>query len=146
MFSVFSASNALASFTEFKMVGSDTSTVTQNTFNLSETPYLYFTIAPAADGSIGGFWVSPANDSHSYDLTITKNEGTAYWLTVNDWSTVKEIGNWTVSGTYFGDTGSGYSTTNFQVVTPEPAAVALYAIGGIPLAFMFFRRRKDALI
>ena len=61
-----------------------------------------------------------------------------------------DLGQWNLNGTYANVNPINTPMVNYQtalagysVVTPEPAAMALYAIGGLPLAAAFFRRRKN---
>ncbi len=108
-------------------------------------------------------------DRHDYDLNSTwtylgdgdqyfgQNSGwcigcnggdTTSWGTIPDWANNRAAGFWTVDLTWNMDGGSPEFTDQlaFQIssptVTPEPASMALFGLGGIALAAKRFRRKK----
>lgn len=156
MLSTLTGRASAAFFDEFKMVGSNTSKVLQSSFNLAETPYLYYKLSPNTVGSkVFSFWLSPlSNTSLATEITSIAPDIDAPfdpvsqgWVSLANWGSIpdsEKIGNWNITG--YLKTGSIYAdcvTTSFTV-TPEPMSMILYGIGGLPIAATLFRRRKIA--
>ncbi len=159
MFSVLSAGNASAvptgpngptwdpvNFT-IATYKSDFATPTSE-YQVGNTAWLLITVPEIADVSLANsFW----NDSTPLlRLTNTYNPvpGHVFWVEGPNF-TATDVGTWNINANYTNlklgiPPTYDYQTQSlkFSVVTPEPAAVVLYAIGGIPLAFAFFSRRK----
>jgi hypothetical protein len=134
--------SSAAFFSDFKTVGSNVSTAEQTSFSLSETPYLYYKLSsPVVSGKIITTWLLGSDAFVLKAPTTPAGEG---WLSLTTWDTVKKAGTWDIRG-YLKDNGtySDCKTTSF-VVTPEPMAMVLYGLGGLPITVFLYRRRKTA--
>ena len=104
------------------------------TFQLSETPYLYFNVPNLEQITFGGsFWLDPTN---KLDVTTPSQiSGNDVWLSL-DWKNIaKTPGLWTVTGwyTHQGESEGGFSTFSFASA-PEPVSTVLFLLGGATLA------------
>ncbi len=159
LFSVLSAGNAMASFTwdpvnfTIATYKADQTTPTSQ-YHVGDTAYLLVNLpAIGALTLVNTFW----NDSTPSQQFVTNYNnssipGNVFWITGPTF-TAANAGNWNINANYtnvaFDPTAANpftvstqSKTLRFAVVTPEPAAMMLYGIGGLPLAFAFFRRRK----
>jgi len=149
LFTVLASSNACADFSQFKMVGSAGSTVEKTTFDWNETPYLYVKLPRiGVYADINTDWLSPDTSIFESNKSVVLPgilDSKSQWISLEDWNDVKQIGTWTVSGTYgyLLPCASGSGTASF-VVTPEPVSLLLYGLGGLPIAAHLIRRRKTA--
>ena len=150
LFSVLSAGNAAAFAPSFSIATylADKTTATSQ-YNIGDTAYLLVNLpAIGALTLVNTFW-NDSTPSQQFTTHYDNNNipGTAFWITGPTF-TAANVGNWNVNADYTNVTiaplAIDYKTQSlrFSVVTPEPAAMMLYGIGGIPLAFAFFRRRK----
>jgi hypothetical protein len=123
----------------------------QQTYDYTtETPYLYVHLTSAATEIYA--WLSPTSASFSdipTELTQVASSGLSRWFSLTNWSTVKEMGQWTVTGSQFGGTVTdnlascqGSCAATSFVVTPEPMSMILFGMGGLPIAAHLLRRRK----
>ncbi|NTV30089.1 MAG: hypothetical protein HGA80_08430 [Candidatus Omnitrophica bacterium] len=138
-------------FNEFKIVGSSGDTSWSGStdsnglpiFSLTQTPVLYLQLPNNfIFADINTTWNSPTGPSYDKDKYQSFWQGNNVWLSLSKWNTVKTTGTWTVDGSYNAllcKTGSAQASF---VVTPEPMALTLYGIGGLPLLAHFIRRRK----
>lgn len=137
------SSTAFAAFEKLYMVDANGSNVEKNVFDWSETPWLYLKLPVAEYNVTSSWWTSPS-DQYFYTST-TPSSYQELWLTLNNWTTLREVGLWKVSALYYyannpcDEHGVGY--TSFTV-TPEPLGCALFAVGGIALA-LFRKKRKS---
>jgi len=136
------------SFDEIKMVGTEYSTLEQYYFGMDETPWLYLKLPDSPfDGPMGDLnitfssWESP--EAMTYSMSGGVSLDRENWLTLPYWDSVKTPGEWDVNAKYIGLAGIGCGHTSFTV-TPEPWAMVLMAIGGIPIAANLYRKRKRA--
>ncbi len=150
-----SPSLAATHFDYFKMVGAaelGNSSLSQTnparaTYGLNETPYLYYhvTPAPTVTQSVLTLWFHKAEPGVLVPDTATPAD-TESWLSLSNWNSLSDeqkLGDWRVTGFLKqGRTLLDCKTVSF-VVTPEPMAMVLYGIGGLPLAAHFLRRRKQ---
>ncbi len=149
LFVVLTAGYAFAgSFDTFNIVGEDQSTTVKSVFNLSDTPYLHIVLPDNVKGfvNISTEW---SNGSKNFfkNWKLCSTYESESWYTPRNWNRIKDskkIGEWTVEGTFLSrNNKSGIGCASFAVVTPEPAAIMLYGIGGLPMAFAFLRRRRN---
>lgn len=153
--------NAFADFTQYTIVGAigDKETNEKLVFGFNETPYLYMKLPDTGNVFTGSFWRDP---DASISYVSTKNTGPEAshisasgsglisgldrWITLSNWDTVKKVGEWEVNSNYFHTNGStGFSTASFTV-TPEPIAMVLFVIGGLPIAASLYRNRNKNAI
>jgi hypothetical protein len=122
-------------------------TLSQTTFNFSETPYLYIGFPGSFSGlwkSDGSLWYNPEGLLKGF--TAESVAGMDNWYTITNWSSVVKTGLWEVDAGYFG-LGTGiYKEGNeklfFNVVAaPEPISSALFLLGGGALALRTYRKR-----
>lgn len=132
--------NASAAILDTYTVDSSSSTVAENTFDLSDTPFLYMKLSEPDVAPTQSFWNAPSGASY-FEMTgpsSTLNR----WYSLTDWNTRKETGEWTINSNVFYTGGTtGTSNANFTV-TPEPLAMTLFLIGGAPIAASLIRKRK----
>jgi len=150
-FTLFSTTNnASAAFTfdKIKMVGTEYSTLEQIYFGMDETPWLYLKLPESSfGGPLGDLnitfssWESPDDIKYSFSGGVSLDREN--WLTVPNWDAIKTHGQWDVDASYVGMAGAGCGQTSFTV-TPEPWAMVLMAIGGLPIAANLYRKRKKA--
>jgi len=137
-------SSVFAAFQEIYMVNDKGSTTAQDIFTLDDTPWLYLKLPVQSYNVTSSWWTSPTNSA--YYLSNLPSTDYEIWLSPLGWDTIKEAGVWNVSALYYyannpGDS-SGMGKTCFTV-TPEPLGCALFALGGMALAF-FRRKRRTA--
>ncbi|MHA1558848.1 MAG: PEP-CTERM sorting domain-containing protein [Alphaproteobacteria bacterium] len=113
----------------------------ETTFGLNDTPYLHLEL-PGMEGDsafTGSFWNFKGFDSEFVgELSTSKTR----WLSLDNWSSVVKEGNWAVSANYFYPNGATASQTIGFTVTPEPMAMVLFLVGGLPLGFNLLRKRS----
>ncbi len=135
--------NDFDNFEEYKIVGSFGSTVEKTVFDINDpSPYLYMKLPVEGVSFTGSFWRDP-DAATFYKSTI----GTAQdrWITLSDWAGIKKVGQWEVNSNFFYTNGdAGFATASFTV-TPEPMAMALFLIGGAPIAVNLYRKKKHAI-
>lgn len=140
--SVVLASPKTFAFDEFRMVDAAGSYTDKSSFGWNETPYLY--IKRNAPVNLAIFWLSPENVSFFRPAQLNADNSYEAWITLVNWEASKKAGEWKVKG--FGVRNpQDCATTSFMVtptVTPEPLSLALFGIGGLPLAARFIRRKK----
>lgn len=123
--------------------------------SLAQTPVLYFQLSDASD-KIDGLWIKE-EDASKWEAfgSVGPTSGTDGWMSPAMWSGLNDsdkLGHWSVLGHIQGTSSwtidsagnldcPSCAIANF-VVTPEPVSMALYGIGGLPLAARFLRRRK----
>lgn len=151
-------------------VESNGSTTAKNSFDLlTETPWIYVKLPAytlldpndkAKDTTLFSTWnigstpaEATANASDSYPATSTP--ALAFWLSPSNWSSIKQVGAWSISGidyafikagnakqsgSFIGDGGA----VSFSV-TPEPISMALFGLGAGVLGLAGVRRKKKIL-
>ena len=137
-------SNSFATFEEYKIVGSSGSFVEKTVFDLDDpSPHIYMKLPDAGQAFTGTFfWTAP--DSTTYYQT-TSGTDLDRWLALDNWDSIKAPGVWETKTNYFYNNGtSGFATANFTV-TPEPLAMTLFFIGGVPIAASLYRKRKKSV-
>ena len=122
---------------------------------VAQFPVLYFQLSNASD-KIDGLWIKGDDATKSEAFGgVGPSSGTDGWMSPAIWSGLSDsdkIGQWSVLGHIKGTSSWTIDSTgnldcpscaiaNF-VVTPEPVSMALYGIGGLPLAVHFLRRRR----
>lgn len=143
--------NAFANGSYAEMVEDTGSFVAQNSFGWNETPWLHLHISEQ-DASwyvSGTFWQGPNSE---YFFTGSNGVSEDIWLSLDSgldssnnpvsWDTVKQLGDWTVDGTYV--VVPNFRTGNYSTsytVTPEPISCVLFLLGGGSLAFSRFKKR-----
>ena len=134
------APNSFAAFDAYKIVGSSGSFVEKTLFGFDDpSPYLYMRLPANGEAFTGTFWRDP-DAAIFYMSTSTPDRDR--WITLADWNTVKKVGTWEVNSNYFYTNGNtGFGTAGFTV-TPEPLAMALFLVGGAPIAVNLYRRRR----
>ncbi len=119
-----------------------------DTFQLSETPYLYFNVPdfnPAWQyiTFTGSYWQDPEN-ALTATLPVSPNSDGDVWVTL-DWDSIsKTAGLWNVSGWYAAPSGAvGSDSTTFSyAAVPEPVAMVLFITGGSVLMARRMRRGR----
>ncbi|VAX35654.1 hypothetical protein MNBD_UNCLBAC01-1739 [hydrothermal vent metagenome] len=114
----------------------------KNKFDFTETPYLFLELPEGenlAEFTVS-FWQGTNNQTSV--ITIGASE-TKRWTTPNNWDIVKEVGDWTINASWFNSNtnNSGVGSTTFTV-TPEPVSTILFFVGGVPMAFRLYKRRR----
>jgi len=159
IFSALSTGNALAkedpswdpvNFTIATYYYSNNVYMPANTFNVGQQAFLRVNVPDITDlTSVNISWndnTSSLRLSNFYDQASLP--GHMFWINGPTFAT-SDIGAWNINADYthiFPDLSNDHQEKSLQfVVTPEPTAVMLYGLGGIPLAFSFFRRRKAGL-
>jgi hypothetical protein len=143
-----SPANATLYFEEFRTVGALNSSISKTVFGWEDTPYLYVKLSAAGAASIRSTWLSPINKEYLRSKNLlNSNTLTEFWLSPVSWQDKRALGNWSLSGGLFETSTSKASldsrVANF-VITPEPASLLLFGIGGVPLAAHILRRRKTS--
>lgn len=124
--------NAFASFDQIFMTSQNGSTDIRTTYDLNETPWLYLKLPESSLNFTGAWWNDPDNNAHFVSQGPTTDQ--EIWLSLLDWSTVKEAGQWNVNAFYSAANGAyGTGSTSFTV-TPEPLSSLLFIVGGATLA------------
>ena len=134
--------NSFAAFDAYKIVGSSGSFVEKTLFGFDDpSPYLYMRLPANGQAFTGSFWRDP-DATIFYMSTTGSTPDRDRWITLADWNTVKKAGEWEVNSNYFYTTGAtGFGSTSFTV-TPEPLAMALFLIGGAPIAVNLYRKKR----
>ncbi len=104
----------------------------------------------AGQTAVGTIAWSLVNNGVTYTTYSPTTNALASDYTRAFWDVTNLVGNSTITATF---NMSGYkNSTDYltidnlhMAITPEPAAVILYGIGGIPLAFALLRRRKGGV-
>ncbi|MFH0753876.1 MAG: hypothetical protein V2A70_04860 [Candidatus Omnitrophota bacterium] len=116
------------------------------TYNINDVGSLYVYVPSITAGTFTySFW-----NQNTPAGIITKQQEVTYpttnyfWITLPSAFTSSDVGNWNVNAIYASSGTVQSADASFSVVTPEPGIMALYGIGGIPLALAFFRRRKGS--
>ncbi len=148
LFCAFSGNAHAGTFEKFYTVNSYGSYAEQNTFNTAETPYLYVKLADAGINYKSAFWNSPYGQSYlTGDDRINLSSAQEAWFSIDSWHDQTRIGKWVVNGNYLyagGALNVGAGTYNFSV-TPEPASLVLFLVGGLALAAVVYSRKKSSL-
>ena len=143
---MFIASNVSAQsfgFLDLYTVNSGSSTAAQNTFDFSGTPYLYMKldVPSGAQANTISAWNAPSGSA--YFSASQLNSDVERWVSLVNWNTVKEPGAWTVYANYFDSRANNVVGTANFTVTPEPATMALFLLGGLPLFSSRLRKTKN---
>ena len=126
----------------FCAVESNGSVMPKDTFSFGEQPFLKLELpASAADFSVV-MYRSPNSDFGLADLSSSVGGDKWYTLNAVNWSNPNVIGEWSASASYFD--GAWISKDTTFTVTPEPLAMILFAVGGLPIAANLYRRRKTS--
>lgn len=138
--------------------GSNGSLTPKSIFTFDEKPWLFIqlqpgTIGDAVDSATTTQWTSPTLDlfTPADNVPFLVKSTNGFWLSFTDaeWSGIKKSGNWSIDSTsIFGLptdeelTSSAGQTVNFHVTAaPEPTSIALFLLGGMILAYTFYRRK-----
>ncbi|MBU4305364.1 MAG: PEP-CTERM sorting domain-containing protein [Candidatus Omnitrophica bacterium] len=134
--------NAFAGFETYTVNGSG-DTTRKDTFGLDEIPFLYMKLPQAGLNFSSSFWHAPSGgDSFVSEGPDSKTER---WLSLTDWTSIKEVGKWSIDSNVFYSNGTTATSFASCSVTPEPLAMILFLIGGLPLAFNLVRKRRQSL-
>jgi hypothetical protein len=121
-------------------VGSSGSTAAKDTFGFDETPFLYMKLPEDDFNFASSFWHAPSSSTHfASDGPSTTGER---WISLTDWNNVKEVGDWTIDSNVFYSNGAAATSVASFTVTPEPLAMALFFVGGVPIAANLYHKRK----
>jgi len=143
LFSIFALVNsAFADFEKIYTVGSEGSTTPKDSFDWDEQPWLYLELPSSNWNVTGSWWKDP--DGTPYFTGSLPTTSDKIWLSLDNWFTVREVGQWNVSAVYFyanpeDPVGGGFAKFT---VTPEPVSSILFLVGGASLAATRLRRRK----
>jgi len=138
--SIFAGSVFAQDFASFYTVGSSGSTTQQTVFGYGDIPWLYVELDSTGATAINTTWTAPSSAVDNANITI--DDGLVeYWITLIDWSSVKEVGDWDIDGLIA--PGGATASTSFTVV-PEPVSSTLFVIGSATLGFRRFKKRKFA--
>ena len=138
---------AFAAFEKLYMVDSEGSTTRKENdiFDWDETPWLYIKLDKDNYNIVSSWWYTPTSGAVYYADADPDNVFER-WLTLDNWDSVKEVGEWEVNALYYYAFAPcdkfGEGCTRFTV-TPEPLGCALFALGGITLA-LIRKKRKSA--
>lgn len=112
-----------------------------DTFQLSETPYLYFNVPSLQSITFGGsFWLDPNNTLIATPAGQVSSGD--IWMTL-DWNSIsKTPGLWTVQGWYMAHTGQGAADATTFRYAPEPISTILFLTGGTVLVVRRLRRKN----
>ena len=139
------AAVTVAPFSEYKIVGSSGSTLEKTLFTLDDpSPYLYMQLPKNGSATTTSTWTGPGTSSFIVGpITDTAQNR---WIAFANWDTVT-AGDWTVSSSYlFPNGNNGINTTAASfTVTPEPLAMTLFLLGGVPIAASLYRKRKKSV-
>ena len=136
-------------------VDSPGSTTPKDTFDLSEHPFVFLEFdRDSLNTNLPlltiGKWILENKQTLGLNFTLTSqfpNDSVRLWSDAINWDLIKKTGKWQVDNSWLnldffpGKGGIGSKTINFTV-TPEPVASLLFIIGGAPVAFRLYRRRK----
>lgn len=120
--------------------------VLKNEFTLNETPYLFMQLPTGEELSdfTVSFWHGPTNNT---SVMTFGGAGLTRWATPANWDAVKEVDEWDIDASWYNSgTGNGGTGHTSFTVTPEPIAMILFMVGGLPIATSLYRnRRKNAI-
>jgi hypothetical protein len=138
-------------FVDFYSVLNNLDTTPQDVFTLAQTPYIYANIATSTSLTGWSIWFDNSDPALLFGNPVTLQNG-QNWIPVplsvstvdGKWTAIASVSELPsvipfVDSTVF-TMGNGGGV---GVVTPEPAAMALFAMGGIPLGLSFLRRRRE---
>ncbi len=138
---------AFAAFEEIYMVGGLGDTNPQTNFGWDDTPWLYLKLPDPAPATVGSWWYNPSFFPYQgFEVVCPQTTATDRWLAISNWEDVKAMGDWTVYGMHWYEAGtytpSFDSKSTTFTVTPEPLGCSLFALGGLSLAFLRWKRNK----
>lgn len=141
----FIASNVFAQsfgFLDLYTVNSSSSTAAQDTFDYSQTPYLYMKleIPSGAIANTISAWNAPLGSAYFGSSSLSND--VERWVSLANWNTVKEPGAWTVYANYFDSRANNVVGAANFTVTPEPATITLFLLGGLPLFYRKLRKEN----
>ncbi|MBI4849909.1 MAG: PEP-CTERM sorting domain-containing protein [Nitrospirae bacterium] len=149
------ANNIFASpitFDAMYTVNSEGSTILKDTFNLTETPWVYLELPQTGQNITFAWWTGPdtecINNPLCFVTTGSNNDADGkIWLSLPNWDSVKKTGTWTIeANSSLPPCCLVEGTTSFTVVqaVPEPSSFLLLLTGitGF-LGLLRFRNKRN---
>ena len=137
LFVLINTSGAFAAFECIYMADVDGNIKTA--FDWDDQPYLHLKLPHAGYSYTSAFWVDPDIISYPSGGDMSYDEEVV--LTLDNWDTVKKIGNWNIDALYlYSATGEFAEGETSFCVLPEPSSIMLFSIGMAFFAAGFFRK------
>ena len=128
------------------------STVKKSTFGWNEQPFAFLQFDTADINTnkpleIAWRWKFENTQVSKEFETITNFDHNPLnlWNSLDNWDLHKEIGNWTVKAAWKNKGRNGGQDHVHFTVTTEPLAAILFPFGGLALAGLTRRRKREAL-
>jgi len=142
-----------ADFNQFRMVGSGSSESfgggnpnDLKTFGWGDYIFAFVKIQNSLPDTtdVTFRWIAPDTTSGVSSITATFPANKKAWSSFTDSGMAKQAGLWNVEASFTNQAGATVTETRQFIITPEPMAMLLYGLGGLPIAAHLLRRRKIA--
>ena len=118
-------------YNQIFMTDANGSTTPKTNFGWNETPWLYVKLSEIAESITSAWWTDPNGNKYKiFDAFSTDD----IWLSPLNWSTIKKLGEWTITAVSHLDSGTVNQGRLSFTVTPEPVSSLLFILGGGALA------------